>query len=81
MVPFHLNGKKVISSPFTKKDEQNLKNWRDGVIFNLEQNGISGDLLNIPINFLSNRMQRVKLNGQILVWACVNAELLIYIYI
>ena len=29
--------------------------WHDGVIFKLEQNGISGKLLNILIDFLSNR--------------------------
>ena len=50
------------------------KVWRDGVIFKPEQNDISGDLLNILIDFLSNRKQRVKLNGEISVWACVNAE-------
>ena len=31
-------------------------------------------MLNILIDFLSNRKQRVKLNGEISVWACVNAE-------
>ena len=45
----------------------------DGFIFKLEQNGISRDLLNIRINFLSNRKQRVVLNGQVSVWASVNA--------
>ena len=39
------------------------KVWHDGVIFKLEQNCISGDLLNIRIDFLSNRKQRVVLNG------------------
>ena len=48
----------------------------DGVIFKLEQNGISGDLLNILVDFLSNRKQRVVLNGQISAWASVNAEVL-----
>ena len=49
------------------------KVWLDGVIFKLEQNGISGDLLNILIDFLSNRKQRVVLNGQISAWGSVNA--------
>ena len=49
------------------------KVWHDGVIFKLEQNGISGDLLNILIDFLSNRKQRVVLNGQFSAWASVNA--------
>ena len=37
------------------------KVWHEGVIFKLEQNGISGDLLNILRDFLSNRV----LNGQV----------------
>ena len=50
------------------------KVWHDGVIFKLEQNDISGDLLNILIDFLSNRKQHVVLNGQVSAWASVNAE-------
>ena len=45
------------------------KVWHEGVIFILEQNDISGDLLNIPIDFASNRKQRVVLNGQVSAWA------------
>ena len=48
------------------------KVWHDGVILKLEQNGISGDLLNILIDFLSNRKQRVVLNGQVSGRASVN---------
>ena len=44
------------------------KVWHSGVIFKLEQNGISGDLLNILIDFFSNREQRVVLNDQISAW-------------
>ena len=39
------------------------KVWHDGLIFKLEQNGISGNLLNLFKNYLSNRKQRVVLNG------------------
>ena len=35
--------------------------------------GISGDLLNTLIDFLSNRKQRVMPNGQVSAWASVNA--------
>ena len=49
------------------------KVWHEGVIFKLKQNGISGDLLNILTDFLSNRKQRVVLNGQVCTWASVNA--------
>ena len=37
------------------------KVWHEVVIFKLEQNDISGDLLNILIDVLSNRKQRVVL--------------------
>ena len=39
------------------------KVWHDGLIFKLEQNGISGNLLKLVQNYLSNRKQRVVLNG------------------
>ena len=35
------------------------KVWHEGLIHELQQNGISGELLNILIDFLSNRKQRV----------------------
>ena len=37
--------------------------WHDGLIFKLEQNGVSGNLLKLLQNYLSNRKQRVVLNG------------------
>ena len=49
------------------------KVWHDEFIFKLEQNGISGDLLNILFDFLSKRKQSFVLNGQILAWSSVNA--------
>ena len=39
------------------------KVWHDGIIFKLEQNGISGSLLKLFNNYLRNRKQRVVLNG------------------
>ena len=39
------------------------KVWHDGLIFKLEQNGTSGDLLKLFQNYLSNRKQRVVQNG------------------
>ena len=35
------------------------KVWHNEVILKLEQNGISGDLVNILIDFIGNRKQRV----------------------
>ena len=39
------------------------KVWHDGLIFKLEQNGISGNLLKLLQNYLRNRKQRVIQNG------------------
>ena len=39
------------------------KVWHDGLIFKMRQNGISGKLLKLFQNYLSNRKQRVVLNG------------------
>ena len=39
------------------------KVWHDGLIFKLSQNGISGSLLRLFQNYLSNRKQCVVLNG------------------
>ena len=39
------------------------KVWHEGLIFKLKQNGIDGKLLNLFKNYLSNRKQRVVLNG------------------
>ena len=49
------------------------KVWYEGIIFELKQNGISDDLLNILSDFLRNRKQRVTLNGQSSSWSNVNA--------
>ena len=39
------------------------KVWHDGLIFKLEQNGISDNLVKLIQNYLSNRKQRVVQNG------------------
>ena len=39
------------------------KVWHDGLIFKLQENGISGNLLNVLKHFLTNTKQRVVLNG------------------
>jgi len=39
------------------------KVWHSGLIFKLKQNGINGKLLNMLENYLTNRKQRVILNG------------------
>ena len=49
------------------------KVWYWGLIFELKQNGIFGNLLNLLCDFLRNRKQRVLLNGQVLDWSDVRA--------
>ena len=49
------------------------KVWHKGLIFKLKQNGVTGDLLNILIDFLKERKQRVVLNGQHSRWSNVSA--------
>ena len=41
------------------------KVWHDGIIFKLEQNGISGTLHKLLYDFFVNRKQRVVSNGQV----------------
>ena len=50
------------------------KVWHDGIIFKLKQNDISGNLLNLLINFLRNKKQKVVLNGKTSSCADVNVE-------
>ena len=40
------------------------KVWHDGLVFKLHQNGISGKIIYILEDFLSDRKERVVLNGQ-----------------
>ena len=49
------------------------KVWHNGLIYELKQNVVSGNLLNLIIDFLDTRKQRVVLNGQYSSWASVKA--------
>ena len=49
------------------------KIWHKGLIYKIKQNGISGNILNIIIDFLSFRKQRVVLNGQVSHWTSTEA--------
>ena len=49
------------------------KVWHQGLHYELRQNGISSELLNILTDFLDNRTRRVILNGQFSSWAKVEA--------
>ena len=47
------------------------KVWINGLIFKLQESGISGNLLKVLKHFLTNRKQRVILNGQSSSWTNV----------
>ena len=46
-----------------------------GIVFNLKQNSIPGNLSNLLSSFLRNRKQRVVLNGQTSSWIDINKGL------
>ena len=47
------------------------KVWHEGLIFKLQQNGISGNLLRLLRNYLTNRKQRVVINGIASEWETI----------
>ena len=49
------------------------KVWHKGLLYKLNQNGISGNLLNTVTDFLNYRKQRVSLNGQFSSWTSIEA--------
>ena len=49
------------------------KVWHEGLIYKLKSFGISGNLLSLLNNFLSERFQRVVLNGQTSEWRIIKA--------
>ena len=42
--------------------------WRDGLLFKLKQNGVSGNSFQLIKRFLSGRFQKVLLNDQTSDW-------------
>ena len=47
--------------------------WHDGLLFKLKCNGVCGNVFKLIKSFLTNRHQRVLLNGQMSQWAKVTA--------
>ena len=47
--------------------------WHEGLIFKLKRIGVEGDMINIIQSFLSNRKQRVTIDGKYSDWAEVQA--------
>ena len=52
------------------------KLWHERLLFKFERVGILGNLLGLLKSFLSNRLQRVVLNGQYSSWSSVLAAVL-----
>ena len=50
------------------------KVWHQGLLFKLKSLGVSDSLSNLIESFLSNRFQRVILNGQTSKWLPVKAD-------
>ena len=48
------------------------KIWHEGLVFKLKTYGISGPLLALIVSYLSNRQQRVVLNGKTSVWSYIS---------
>ena len=53
---------------FSLTSREYLTRWHDVIIFRSTQNGILGNLLKLLRDFLSERRQRVVLNGQSSIW-------------
>ena len=49
------------------------KVWHEGLIFKLQQNGVDGSMLTLLSSYLSNRRQRVVLNGSNSEWASIES--------
>ena len=49
------------------------KVWHDGLLFKLQWNGIEGQLLQLFKSYLSNRNQRVIINGFESEWGLIEA--------
>ena len=49
------------------------KVWHPGLVQKLKQNGISDNMLQILENFLSDRYQRVTINGKVSSWRIIKA--------
>ena len=49
------------------------KVWHEGLLFKVKSMGISGELYSLLENYLSGRLQRVVLNGQMSTWQPVLA--------
>ena len=66
--PFDCNPSLEVRSVFLDISKAFDKVWHQGLLFKLKSMGISGKLYSLIENYLSNRVQRVLLNGQTSNW-------------
>ena len=62
-----------VRSLFLDMSKALYKVWGKCLIFKLNHNGISGNLLSTLTNFLKLRKQRVVLNGQLSSWSNIKS--------
>ena len=70
---FHYNPSLGVRSVFLDISKAFDKVWYKGLLYKLKSMGISGELYNLLENYLSDRFQRVLLNGQTSSWRPVLA--------
>ena len=70
---FDCNPSLEVRSVFLDISKAFDKVWHEGLLYKLKSMGISGELYNLLENYLSDRFQKVSLNGQALSWRPVLA--------
>ena len=70
---FDYNPPKVVRAVFLDISKAFDKVWHLGLIYKLKRNGVNGKMLSILESFLSNRLQRVTINGSMSEWAAVHS--------
>ena len=63
----------VVRSVFLDMSKAFDKVWHEGLLFKLKQNGISGKLLTLLKNYLSNSRQRDLINGSSSQWGDIES--------
>ena len=70
---FDCNSSLEVRSVFLDISKAFDKVWHEGLLYQLKSMGVSGELYNLLENYLSDRFQRVLLNGQTSSWRPVLA--------
>ena len=74
--PFDANPSLEVRGVFLDISKAFDRAWHEGLLYKLTCMGIDGSFLELVESFLSNRYQRVVLNGQASSWAGVKADVL-----